>query len=155
MDFLAKHWGDLASIAGLAYAIYLAYHAKTAAEQARDRIFLLDTISELMFASSALSEIIRLQQLNVWEIAWSTVLERYATARLSLVRCEQALGVPEPQRKSIREAVALLGIMIVDIDAARIDGDPGALDTVRFNRNLAAQIDELERARIAIERAET
>jgi uncharacterized membrane protein YebE (DUF533 family) len=51
LDFLAKHWGDLASIAGLAFAIYLAYQAKNAAEQARDaaraakdRIFSLDTV---------------------------------------------------------------------------------------------------------------
>lgn len=152
--------GLLIGILGLGYAIYLAKSAETAAqkarkaaEEARDRIFLLDTISELTAASSNLSEIIRLQQLNVWEIAWGTVLERYATARLSLVRCEQGPGVPEAQRKSIREAVALLSIMMGEIDAARLAGDPGALDAVRFNKNLAIQIDELERARIAIERA--
>ncbi len=169
MDFFTKHWGDLASALGLAvsivgfwYAIHLARQARNAAEQARDaaeaargRIFLLDTISELTTARLTLSEIIRVQQLNVWEIAWSIVLDRYAAARLSLVRCEQGLGVPEQQRQSIREAIALLSIMVVDIDTARIDEDPSALDTVRFNQSLANQIDELERARIAIERAQT
>jgi hypothetical protein len=44
--------------------------------------------------------------------------------------------------------------MVVDIETARIDKDPGQLDTVRFNHSLSTQIDELERARIAIERAE-
>ena len=54
MDFFAKHWGDLASIVGLAFAIYLAHQAKNAAEQARDaaraardRIFSLDAIGRL------------------------------------------------------------------------------------------------------------
>lgn len=168
MGFLTDYQRDLFNIVGLligvlglGYTIYLAKGAKTAAEQAReaaeearDRIFLFDTISELTAARSNLGEIIRLQQLNVWEIAWGTVLDRYATARLGLVRCEQGLRVPEPQRKSFREAIARLSIMMVEIDAARIGGDPGALDTVRFNEHLAAQIDELERARIAIERAQ-
>jgi hypothetical protein len=102
----------------------------------------------------ALSEIIRLQRLNVWEVAWDVVLERYASARISLVRCEQGLGVPEGQRQSIRVAIALLGVMVVDIDTARIDEDPDRLDTVRFNHKLSTQIEELERARIAIEKAE-
>lgn len=168
MDFFAKHWGDLASVVGVAvsvigfwYAIWLARQARTAAEQARDaaeaardRIFSLDTISELTAARLTLGEIIRLQRLDVWEIAWETVLERYASARLSLVRCEQGRGVPEGQRKSIITAIALLSIMVVDIETARIDKDPGQLDTVRFNHSLSTQIDELERARIAIERAE-
>jgi hypothetical protein len=143
LDFLNKHWGDLASVVGVAvsvigfwYAIWLARQARTAAEQARDaaraateRIFSLDTISELTAAKMALSEIIRLQRLNVWEVAWDVVLERYASARISLVRCEQGLGVPEGQRRSIRVAIALLGGMVIDIDTARIDEDPDRLDT--------------------------
>jgi hypothetical protein len=151
LDFLAKHWGDLASVVGVAvsvigfwYAIWLARQARTAAEQARDaaraateRIFSLDTISELTAAKMALSEIIRLQRLNVWEVARDVVLERYASARISLVRCEQGLGVPERQRQSIRVAIALLGVMVVDIDTARIDEDPDRLDTVRFNHKLS------------------
>jgi hypothetical protein len=158
LDLFAKHWGDIASVAGLVvsvigfwYAIWLARQARTAAQQARkaaeearDRIFLFDTISELTAARSNLSEIIRLQQLNVWEIAWATVLERYATARLGLVRCEQGLGVPEPQRKSFREAVALLSIMIVEIDAARISGDSGALDTSDSTRALRPRLTSLK-----------
>jgi hypothetical protein len=47
----------------------------------------------------------------------------------------------------------LLRIMVVDIDTARIDADPDLLDTARFNHDLSTQIDELERARIAITRA--
>jgi hypothetical protein len=45
--------------------------------------------------------------------------------------------------------------MVVGIEKARVEEDPGQLDMVRFNRSLLTVIDELERARIAIERAET
>jgi len=162
LDFFGKHWGDLASILGLAYAIYLAYQAKTAAEQARDaaraardRIFSLDTIKELTTAKMALNEIIRLQRLNALSVPWDIVLERYGSARDSLVSCAEGLGVPDPHRQSIGEAIVLLSIMEENIERACIEEDPGRLDTVRLNQNLSAQMNELERARIAIERAET
>jgi hypothetical protein len=83
------------------------------------------------------------------------VLERYASARVSLIRCETGTGVPEAQRRSIRKAAAVLGIMVVDIDAARIDEEFGRLDMVRFNHHLSTQIEELERARIAVEKGES
>lgn len=96
MDFLGKHWGDLAGVLGLALTIWFSVRAKTAAEQARDaakatkdRIFSLDTIKEL-------------------------------TA-----------------------------------EKAYVEGDPSGLDIVRFNQSLSVQMDDLEKARIAIERAET
>jgi hypothetical protein len=54
MDFLVKHWGDLASLLGFALTIWFAWSAKTAAEQARkaanevrDRISRFDTLAEL------------------------------------------------------------------------------------------------------------
>jgi hypothetical protein len=103
----------------------------------------------------ALNEIIRLQRLNALNVPWDIVLERYGSARDSLVRCAEGLGVPEAQRQSIGEAIALLSIMIVEIETAWIEEDPGRLNTVGLNQNLSAQMDELERARIAIERAET
>jgi hypothetical protein len=162
LDFLAKHWGDLASIVGLAYAIYLAYQARTAAEQARDaaraardRIFSLDTIKELTTAKMALNEIIRLQRLTAMTVPWDIVLERYGSARDSLVRCAEGLGVPDPQRQSIGEAIVLLSIMEESIERACLEEDPGRLDIAGFNQRLSAQMNDLERARIAIERAES
>jgi hypothetical protein len=162
LDFFARHWGDLAGVLGLALTIWFAFQAKTAAEQARDaanaargRIFSLDTIKELTTAKMALNEIIRLQRLNARDVPWDIVLERYGSARDSLIRCAEGLGVPDAQRQSIGEAIALLGIMVVDIERACIEEDPGRLDTARFNHSLATRIDDLERARIAIERAET
>jgi hypothetical protein len=45
--------------------------------------------------------------------------------------------------------------VVVDIDTARIDEELDRLDTVRFNHHLSTQIEELERARIAMEKGET
>ena len=56
---------------------------------------------------------------------------------------------------SIIKAIARLRVMVVEIETALIDQEQEHLDIVRLNRFLSAQIDELERARIAIERAET
>jgi len=162
LDFLAKHWGDLAGVLGLALTIWFAFQAKTAAEQARDaaeaaksRIFSLDTIKDLTSAKMALNEIIRLQRLNVGSVPWEIVLERYGSARESLVRCGEAPGVPEVQRQSIGEAIVLLRIMVVEIEEAWAAEDPARLNTLRFNHSLSTQMDDLERARIAIEKAET
>jgi hypothetical protein len=41
-----------------------------------------------------------------------------------------------------------------EIERACMEEDPGRLDTVGFNQSLSARMDDLERARIAIERAE-
>jgi hypothetical protein len=161
LDFFAKHWGDLAGALGLAYTIWLAWKAKTAAEQARDaaeaaksRIFSLDTISDLTAARLTLLDIIGLQRLDLGEVVWPIVLERYERARLSLVRCELAPGVPEAQREAIITAVGILRSIVGDIETARIDQNQVQLDIVRINRFPSIQIDDLERARIAIERAE-
>jgi hypothetical protein len=125
LHFFAKHWGDLASIAGLAYAIYLAYWAKNAAEQARDaareardRVFSLDVVSELTAPRLTLTNINGLQRLELGEILWPMVLDRYERARLSLVRCESAIGVLEAQRDSTITAVGFLRSIVED---ARID----------------------------------
>lgn len=159
MDFLAKHWGDLAGVLGLAITIWFAFQAKGAAEQARDaakaardRIFSFDTVQELTATKVGLNEIIRLQRLNALIVPWDIVLDRYGNCRHGLVRCAEGLGIPDAQRRAIGEAIVLLRIMIVDIDQARVEEDLGRLDTVS---TLSILIDELERARIAIERAET
>jgi hypothetical protein len=162
LDFVAKHWGDLASLLGLACTIWLAYRAKTAAEQARDaakaarvRISSLNAVSELTAARPTLAQIIGLQRLDSRSIPWAIVLDRYESARLSLVRCEQAAGLREAQRGSIAKAAARLRIIVEEIEAALNDPEQGQLDIVRLNRFLSAHIDDIERARTAIERTET
>ena len=146
---------------GFAVTIWFAFQAKSAAEQARDaaraardRIFSLDVVGELTAARLTLTDIIGLQRLELGEVLWPMVLDRYERARRSLVRCEQASGVPAAQRGSIITAVGLLRSIVRDIETARLDPDQMKLDIVRINHFLSGQIDELERARIAIQRAE-
>jgi hypothetical protein len=161
LDFLARHWGDLAGALGLAVTIWFAFQAKSAAElardaarAARDRIFSLDTMEDLTSAKMALIDIVGLQRLELGEVLWPIVLDRYERARLSLVRCEQASIVPAAQRGSIVTAVGLLRSIVEDIETARVDPDEMQLDIVRINQFLTGQIDELEKARVAIQRAE-
>ncbi|MGA3190861.1 MAG: hypothetical protein ABSF22_27505, partial [Bryobacteraceae bacterium] len=85
MDFIAKHWGDLASVAGVALTVWIAWLAKTAAEQARDaaeevrdQISRFDTVAELSAAITIIEEIMRLQRTQAWEIVWDIVLERHS-----------------------------------------------------------------------------
>lgn len=118
MDFLAKHWGDLAGVLGFAVTIWLVFRAKTAAEQARDaarqvraRISALDTIGELSTAITILNEIMRLQRTSAWETLWDIVLDRYTNVRGHLVRSEQGVGVGAVHQNSIRTAIAQLSII--------------------------------------------
>lgn len=89
-QFLADHWGDLASVVrlvisvvGLAITIWVSFKAKkaaetakTAAEQARDaarqvkdRIATLDTLADASAAIAIMEEIKRLQRSGAWPIA--------------------------------------------------------------------------------------
>jgi hypothetical protein len=109
MDFIAKHWGDLASVAGVALTVWIAWLAKTAAEQARDaaeevrdQISRFDTVAELSAAITIIEEIMRLQRTQAWEIVWDIVLERHSicggilcgVSRVSRVKlCEPPSGL--------------------------------------------------------------
>jgi hypothetical protein len=77
----------------------------------------------------ALHEIIRLQRLDAPNIPWDIVLERYASSREGLVRCAESLDVPDTQRQSLGEAIALVSIMIEDIERARAEENSGRLDS--------------------------
>jgi hypothetical protein len=111
MDFLKKHWGDLASVLGFALTIWFAWSAKTAAEQAReaanevrDQISRFDTMAELSAAITIVEEIIRLQRTQAWEIVWDIVLDRHAMLRAHLVRSQAGIE-SEALRASVRDAV--------------------------------------------------
>lgn len=66
-------------------------------------MFSLDTIKKLTAAKMALNEIIRLQRLNARNVPWDIVLERYGSARNSLARCAEGVGIPEEQRKILAD----------------------------------------------------
>jgi hypothetical protein len=77
---VARHWGDLASLAGFGLTIWAIFKAKGAAEQARDaarqvrdRISSLDTVAALAAAVTTLEELKGLHRIRAWDL----VLVRY------------------------------------------------------------------------------
>jgi hypothetical protein len=112
VDFLAKHWGDLASFVGLAVTIWFAFRAKSAAEQARDaaqqvkdRISSLDTVAALSAAVTTLEELKGLHRIRAWDL----VFNRYSSLRKHLVTIEA--GLTEEQRTQIGKAISQFRII--------------------------------------------
>jgi hypothetical protein len=159
MDFVTKHWGDLASVLGFALTIWFAWRAKTAAEQARnaandvrEQISRFDTIAELSAAITIIEEIMRLQRTQAWETVWDIVLDRHSILRGHLVRSQSGIE-SEAQRASIRDAVGHFRIMVREIERARTQPQQSKLDTAAFNQRLSDQIEVLEKVRIDVKRA--
>jgi hypothetical protein len=159
MDFVEKHWGDIASVLGFALTIWFAWRAKTAAEQARDaadevrdQISRFDTIAELSAAITIIEEIMRLQRTQAWEVVWDIVLDRHSILRGHLVRCQAGIE-SEVLRTSVRDAIGHFRIMVGEIERARTQPAQSKLDTVAFNQRLSDQIEKLERVRIEVKKA--
>lgn len=159
MDFLTKHWGDLASMLGFALTIWFAWSAKTAAEQAReaanevrDQISRFDTMAELSAAITIIEEIMRLQRTQAWEIVWDIVLDRHSILRGHMVRSQ--LGIDsEAQRAHVEGAIDQFRVMILEIERARTAPQRSKLNTAGFNRILADQIEVLEKVKISVKKA--
>jgi hypothetical protein len=159
MDFIRKHWGDLASVLGFALTIWFAWRASTAAEQARDaaeevrdQLSRFDTIAELSAAITIIEEIMRLQRTQAWEIVWDIVLDRHSILRGHLVRCQSGIE-SEVHRASVRSAIGHFRIMVWEIERARTEPQQSKLDTAAFNQRLSDQIEVLETVRIDVKKA--
>ena len=128
MGYFYKHWGDLASVAGVALTVWFAWMAKTAAEQARDaadqvreQLSRFDTIAELSAAITIIEEIMRLQRTQAWEVVWDIVLDRYGTLLSRLSRSREGTGLTETHRAAIQNAILRFRIMVEGIERARSD----------------------------------
>jgi hypothetical protein len=159
MDFIKKHWGDLASVLGFALTIWFAWRATTAAEQARDaanevrdQISRFDTIAELSAAITIIEEIMRLQRTQAWEIVWDIVLDRYAALQSHLSRSREGTGLTETHRTAIQTAIARFRIMVEGIEKARTEQEQAQLVTAVLNRKASEQAGVLESIRMAIKK---
>jgi hypothetical protein len=159
VDFLGKHWGDLASVLGFALTIWFAWGAKTAAEQARaaaeevrDRISRFDTVAELSAAITIIEEIMKLQRTQAWEIVWDIVLDRHSILRGHLARSQAGIE-SERLRACVRGAIGHFRIMVGEIERARTEPEQSKLDTAAFNERLSDQVELLERVRIDVKKA--
>jgi hypothetical protein len=159
MDFIKKHWGDLASALGFALTIWFAWRAKTAAEQARDaadevrnQISRFDTIAELSAAITIIEEIMRLRRTQEWEIIWNIVLDRHSALRGHLVRSQAGVEL-ESQRALIGASMEQFALMTPEIERARTEPERSKLDTAAFNRILSNQKDMLEKVKVGVRKA--
>src|ERR1700693_5038140 len=94
--FLAAHWGDVASLTGLALTIWAVLKAKKAAEQARDaaqqgdeRIAHMNTVAAVSAAITTLEEIKILHRTRAWDrvlVQYSTLRRHFVTIELGLTR---------------------------------------------------------------------
>jgi hypothetical protein len=152
--FLADHWGDLASILGLALTLWVAWRAKTAAEQARDatrqvtaRISNLDMLAEISAAVATLDEIKRLQRRSDWDLA----LDRYAVVRRHLVRVKQMNhGLTALQLTELTAAIGKFRIIETKVERAKVNSAQDTIDPATVNRTISNLADILERLMIAI-----
>src|SRR5438128_1777737 len=81
-EFFQHHWGDLASVMGLVVTIVtllkvrsVAAATKAAAEETKNRLSQIDTLSDISAAITMMDEIKRLHRTK----GWNVLLERYAT----------------------------------------------------------------------------
>jgi hypothetical protein len=155
VDFLARHWGDLTSLVGLAVTIWFAVRAKHAAEQARDaaqqvkdRISSLDTVAALSAAVETLEQLKGLHRIRAWDL----VFNRYSSLRRHLVTIEA--GLTESQRTQIAKAISQFRIIEAEVERASASQQQDQLDSARFNRIVSAQIDVLQKLMIAVKQAE-
>jgi hypothetical protein len=159
MDFIKRHWGDLASVLGFALTIWFAWSAKTAAEQARtaaeevrDQISRFDTVAELSAAITIIEEIMRLQRTQAWEIVWDIVLDRHSILRGHLVRSQAGIE-SESLRSVVRAANSHFRIIVGEIERARTEPQQSKLDTAALNARLADQVELLEKVRMDVKKA--
>jgi hypothetical protein len=155
VNFIERHWGDIASVLGFALTIWFAWQAKTAAEQARqaanevrDQISRFDTIAELSAAITIIEEIMRWQRRQDWDI----VLDRHSILRGHLVRGQAGIE-SEALQSAVRTAISHFRIMVWDIDRARTEPQQSKLDIAALNQRLSDQIEVLEKVRIDVKKA--
>jgi hypothetical protein len=155
--FLEDHWGDLASILGLALTLWVSWRAKAAAEQARDaaqqvkaRISSLDMLAEISAAVASLGDIKQLQRLTAWDL----VLERYTVVRRHLVRVEQMKqGLTQLQLEDVAKVIRQFRIIEATVERAKADPEQAPIDSAKLNRIVADQADVLEKLMIVIKQA--
>jgi hypothetical protein len=148
-SFLADHWGDLASVAGLVAATWAAFKAKAAADAAQEvkrRIAHLDALAELSAALATLDIIKRLHRGS----AWVQVLDQYDLVRRHLVRVE-SMQPDSAYGQEIRKAIRQFSMMETKVGQAMEGG--GQVDYVALNGTVSDQVDVLERIIIAIKQS--
>jgi hypothetical protein len=128
------------------WAALRAGSAAKAAQEVKNRMFSLDTLTEISAALATLDEIKRHQRQRAWEV----VLDRYAVVRKHLVRVEQMNPrFTDAQQAEFAKTIKQFRIIEAKVERARANpNDP--IDPAKLNGIIADQSDVLERIMIAI-----
>lgn len=145
-EFIADHWGDIASVLGILIAIVgfavtirTASKAKRAAEDARDRISMIDTVSQCSEALSIMEEIKRLHRHQ----AWAILPDRYAFLRRLLVTIRSsALLLTEDQKQALAATIQYASAVEHRIEKSNQTKLPPPSVT-NLNKELSEQLDRM------------
>ena len=154
LQYLVEHhWGDAASVAGLALTVLgfaatlwqvsrsrrAAVAARDAAHATRGKLAKVDAIAEFSSAIQTLDEIKRLHR----ESAWATLPYRYSALKRVLIAAKTAdPGLTDRQRARIQSAIQHLANIEHEVEL-RLAGGVEAFDVPKVNRVLSRQIENL------------
>jgi hypothetical protein len=147
---MGKHWGDLASVLGLAvtfYAARMAKRARDAALEVKKRMWRLDAVEVMSAVIATMDEIKGLHRIKAWELA----LHRDSGLRKNLAIADTAMT--DAQRGRIASALSQFRIMEAEVDRAVASGNIERLDVARFNGIMSRLMDELPKIMVAMKQA--
>ena len=157
LGFLQKHWGDVASVIGFAFAMVTLLLTKRAAEAAkgaaievRNRLNRVNAVADFAQVLATIEEIKRLHRVKAWEIS----LDRYSVVRRLLVSVQESSPtISDEQRAVVAGAIEQFRIMERTVGRARSRNAHDDLDLARLNTTAAKILDELNGVMISIRQA--
>ncbi len=157
VNFVEKHWGDLASVIGFAFTIYTLLRTKQAAEAAkqaafeiRERLIRELTVADFATVLATIEETKRLHRLQAWELS----LDRYSLLRRLLVSIQESSpALKEEHRSVIAGVIQQFRTMEETIERARHKKTQADLDPVRLNNIAGRALDDLNGIMISIRQA--
>jgi hypothetical protein len=157
LGFLGRHWGDVASVIGFAFAMVTLLLTKRAAEAARhaavevrERLNRVNIVADFAEVLATIEEIKRLHRVKAWEIS----LDRYSFVRRLLVSVQESSpSISEVQRAVLAGAIEQFRTMEQTVERARYKNAQDDLDLARLNKTAARILDELNGVMISVRQA--
>jgi len=156
-DFFQRHWGDMASVAGLGITFWtfmkvrsVSVAADAARREMRERLSSFATLSDVSAAISMMDEIKRLHRAKGWQVR----LERYSALRKLLLGIHTYnTALTKDQKTVLIAAVSQFKIIEDRVERACASGKEDDLKLAQFNRMVTQQIDALDQLLISIKQA--
>jgi hypothetical protein len=156
--FWSEHWGDVASVLGVVLTIGVLFRTKSiaaavrdAARTAKSRLLSVDSMADCAAAISMMEEIKRLHRNE----AWSILPDRYMAVRRALNAIHANAPRLQPAQESmLTAAIAQFAIIEKKVERAGYAQNHDVLSPANLNSVVSKQIDEIDRLRNLIRKAE-